>query len=266
MSRKKFNNKKKTSRQHRTREAYNELEFIAELLENPERSDIKNLKGQFESNRRQKSKRPELNPRTVNQEDFIASMEDLDIYITAGVGPAGCGKTFLATMYAIKQLQEEKVDKIIITRPAVSVDEQHGFLPGDIGKKMEPWLMPIMDVFKKFYRKDEIALMMKEETIEIAPLAYMRGRDFGRSIVLADEVQLTTKSQMKMLLTRIGEGSKIIITGDLDQSDRTDDNGLRDFINKLKNNETWGLEVICFGDGDIQRHPVINEVLKLYET
>lgn len=265
MSRKNPNTKRRLNKHHqRLLEASEDFEFFNNLT-NLNRSDLKDFKEEFEKRQKQKEKKVYFSPRSFNQKKFVDSMENPDVYITAGVGPAGCGKTYLATLYAVKQLQENNVDRIIITRPAVSVDEQHGFLPGDVNKKMEPWLLPILDVFKKYFFPYQIEKMMADGVIEIAPLAYMRGRDFGNSIILADEVQLTTKSQMKMLLTRIGEDSKMILTGDLKQSDRTEDNGLKDFIEKMNRYQTWGLQVVDFDTTDIQRHPVIDQVLKMYD-
>lgn len=207
-----------------------------------------------------------LEPRTENQKDFIDSLEDPDIYITAAIGPAGTGKTMLATLYAIKAFKEEKIEKIVITRPAVSVDEQHGFLPGNLNKKMEPWLLPIMDVFKKYYSQTQIRKMTNEGMLEIAPMAYMRGRTFDDAVIIADEMQNSTIDQCKMLLTRIGENSKIVMTGDPRQHDRGfDKNGLHDFAQKVEESDAWGIEIIEFENCDIQRHPVINQVLKLYD-
>ena len=147
----------------------------------------------------------------------------------------------------IKSFMEREVKKIVITRPAVSVDEQHGFLPGDLKEKMAPWTRPIFDIFEKHFSLSQIEMMLSENLIEIAPLAYMRGRTFEDSWIIADEMQNATKSQMKMLLTRIGVNTKMIVTGDLKQHDRGfSENGLSDFIDLVKHYEQEKLNHILF--------------------
>jgi phosphate starvation-inducible PhoH-like protein len=169
-------------------------------------------------------------------------------------------------LYAIKALKEGLIDKIVITRPAVSTDEQHGFLPGSLIDKMAPWVIPIMDVFKEFYHPKQIEKMMEDEQIEIAPLAYMRGRTFKNCIVLGDEMQNATPSQMKMMLTRIGDGSKMIVTGDITQHDRGfTQNGLKDFIERFAKAKSENITLIQFDGADVQRHPIIEEILDMYE-
>ena len=177
-------------------------------------------------------KRVEMIPRNTAQEIYIEAL--LEKRMVFAVGPAGTGKTLLAVLRAIKALREHEVTKIILTRPAVSVDEKHGFLPGDLNAKMEPWTRPIFDVFEEYYGLPETKRMLDEGTIEIAPLGFMRGRTFKNAYVIADEMQNATPDQTKMLLTRIGEGSSMIITGDLRQHDRGfDKNGLKDFLERL---------------------------------
>jgi phosphate starvation-inducible PhoH-like protein len=213
-------------------------------------------------------KRPiTLLPKNLKQEEYIDLLNNPKKLIIFAVGPAGTGKTMLAVMAAIKSLKEGKINKIIITRPAVGVDdEQHGFLPGDLNAKMEPWTRPIMDVIGEYYTTKEIASMLAEQTIEISPLAYMRGRNFKRSFIIFDEAQNATTNQMKMVLTRLSEGSKLIVTGDLNQMDRkfTSDNGLRDFIERLTRTGSQAIAEVSFSRKDVQRHPVVAEVLKLY--
>jgi len=171
----------------------------------------------------------------------------------------------LAVQWAIDQLKYGEADKIIITRPAVSVDEQHGFLPGDLNKKMEPWTRPIFDVFAEYYYAKEIQNMLIEGVIEVSPLAYMRGRTFKNAFIIADEMQNATPNQMKMLLTRIGENSRMVVTGDLRQADRLEDNGLIEFINLLKNTSNLRyVDIVNFGQKDIERHPAVKEILDIY--
>ena len=151
-----------------------------------------------------KYKRVEIMPRNLRQEDYLAHLENPKKDMVFALGPAGTGKTLIATLWAIKQLKSREIERIVITRPAVSVDEQHGFLPGTLEQKMAPWTRPIMDVFREFWDLKQIESMLENEVIEIAPLAYMRGRTFKNCVIIGDELQNSTVSQMKMLLTRIG--------------------------------------------------------------
>lgn len=215
----------------------------------------------------QRNKQVVLLPKTLKQEEYIDLLLDNSKHIVFATGPAGTGKTMLAVMAAIKALKERQVDRIVITRPAVGVDdEEHGFLPGDLNAKMAPWTRPIMDVVQEYYSCKDIAGMLEEQTIEIAPLAYMRGRNFKRSWIVFDEAQNATVNQMKMVLTRLSDRSKLVITGDLNQLDRKyhTDNGLKDFITRLQSAGSGMIATVDFGRRDVQRHPVVSEVLKLY--
>lgn len=214
----------------------------------------------FELNRK---KYVEIIPRNLNQERFLELLEDDDVNICFAVGPAGTGKTYLATLYSIDMLKHNLIDKIVITRPNVPIDNKDiGFLPGDIMEKMAPWTRPIFDIFEEFYSPKQLEHMMEEGLIEICPIAYIRGRTFKNSIVLVDEAQGTTSNSMLSILTRIGEGSKIIITGDTDQSDHDRNNGLSDFLYRYQESEH--IKLIRFQSEDVERHPVIKEVLRLY--
>jgi len=185
--------------------------------------------------------------------------------VVFGIGPAGTGKTLIAVLTAIKFFKEGIVDKIIVTRPAVSVDEDLGFLPGTLEQKMAPWTRPIFDVLREYFTAKEIESMIAEGVIEIAPLAYMRGRTFKKAYIIADEMQNSTANQMKMLLTRLGEGSKMAVTGDLNQADRMSDNGLIDFINQLTRfGNSTHLDYVTFDHQDIERHNAVREVLEVY--
>jgi phosphate starvation-inducible PhoH-like protein len=164
----------------------------------------------------------------------------------------------------IKLYQEGKIDKIIVTRPAVSVDEDLGFLPGTLNEKMAPWTRPIFDVLGEYYQQKDIENMLYEGVIEISPLAYMRGRTFKNAYVIADEMQNATQNQMKMLLTRLGENSKMVVTGDLNQADRLKDNGLVDFIDKIKGHRLSHIDAVYFDSHDIERHDAVKEVLDIY--
>ena len=204
-------------------------------------------------------------PRNRAQENYFLKLQDPNKTMLFAIGPAGTGKTLLATQMAVKLLKDGEIDKIIVTRPAVSVDEQHGFLPGTLEKKMEPWTRPIFDVFSEYYYSKDIQNMLLEGVIEVSPLAYMRGRTFKNAFILADEMQNATPNQMKMLLTRIGENSRMVITGDLRQADRLEDNGLIEFIRLLDSQNGFKhVDIVNFGQKDIERHPAVKEILEIY--
>jgi len=205
-------------------------------------------------------------PRTRNQERLVLALQDADQHIVITAGPAGTGKTYLAMLAAVKAFRAGDVDRIVLTRPAVGVEgEEHGFLPGDLNQKMDPWVRPLTDILREYYRQQDIAAMLEDQTIEIAPLGFMRGRTFKSAYIIADEMQNATPSQCKMLMTRIGEGSKIIITGDIEQADRIKgNNGLADLCQKLSEGGVTGIAVCHLDNKDIQRHRIIDSVLKLY--
>lgn len=221
---------------------------------------------QFDS-LRPKSRTIQLIPKTVNQENYILELMNDNTDIVIASGPAGTGKTYLAMLSAIKALKNGEVEKIILTRPAVGVDdEKHGFLPGDLNQKMEPWTRPLFDVLREYYSAREITHMLEEQIIEIAPLAFCRGRNFKYSYVILDEAQNCTPSQLKMIMTRIGVNSKIIITGDIEQADRRQaENGLLDLKQRLDKRTVPGLSYCEFTVKDVQRHEIIEYVLNLYQ-
>jgi len=212
-------------------------------------------------------KKPQVQiiPRNLAQETYLELLKNPKKYIIFAIGPAGTGKTMLGVQMAIKQLREGVIGKIVITRPAVSVDEEHGFLPGTLNQKMEPWTRPLMDVLREYYRAQDITAMLDDGNLEISPLAYMRGRTFKHSWIIADEMQNATPAQVKMLMTRIGTGSKIVITGDIEQADRQrGDNGLLDLTERLQAQKVQGIAVCPMAQRDIQRHQIITKVLDLY--
>ena len=212
-----------------------------------------------------KYKRVEIMPRNLRQEDYLAHLENSRKDMVFALGPAGTGKTLIATLWAVKQLKSGAVDRLVITRPAVSVDEQHGFLPGTLEQKMDPWIKPVMAVLKEYYSIKQIETMIADEIIQIAPLAYMRGLTFKRSVIIGDELQNTSVSQIKMLLTRFGEGSKMILTGDLNQHDRGyEKNGLADFVERLSASDSSRIALVTFDRTHIERHPVVSEILRIY--
>ena len=205
-------------------------------------------------------------PRTRNQERLVLALQDDSQHIVVTAGPAGTGKTYLAMLAAVKAFRAGDVDRIVLTRPAVGVEgEEHGFLPGDLNQKMDPWVRPLTDILREYYRQQDIAAMLEEQTIEIAPLGFMRGRTFKSAYIIADEMQNATPNQCKMLMTRIGENSKIVITGDIEQADRIKgNNGLADLCQKLSEGGVTGIAVCNLDNKDIQRHRIIDSVLKLY--
>ena len=205
-----------------------------------------------------------IQPKNTKQALYLSILNDLSKNYIFATGPAGTGKTLLAVEKGIEFFQRKLFDRIIITRPAVSVDEEHGFLPGSLEEKMDPWVRPILDVFKEHFSRDHIDYLLKLEKLEIAPLAYMRGRTFKNSWIVADEMQNATISQMKLLLTRLGENSKIVITGDLQQHDQKCLNGLQDFLEQYQNFNSSYISSIMFNKNDIERHPAIKEVLEIY--
>jgi len=210
-------------------------------------------------------KEPVLIPKSRNQETYIDLLKDESKMIVFATGPAGTGKTMLAVQWAIDQLKYGSADKIIITRPAVSVDEEHGFLPGDLNEKMAPWTKPIFDVIAENFNAREIENFIKEGVIETSPLAYMRGRTFKNAVVVADEMQNATPSQMKMLLTRLGTGSKMVVTGDLQQADRPSNNGLLEFLGLYSNFQGHRyVDLVKFDVQDVERHEAVKEILSIY--
>lgn len=205
-------------------------------------------------------------PRNLAQENYLELLKNPRKFIIFAIGPAGTGKTMLGVQMAIKLYKEGVISKIIITRPAVSVDEEHGFLPGDLNAKMAPWTRPIMDVFEEYYHPKEIAEMLEDGAIEISPLAYMRGRTFKNAFVIADEMQNATPSQMKMLLTRLGDGSRMVVTGDLNQADRPRENGLLEFCELYGQGGDYRMLAMAhFGTQHVERHPVVKEILRIYK-
>jgi phosphate starvation-inducible protein PhoH and related proteins len=238
------------SRKHKAKELNNNITYIEPYLQQPN-----------------KKNRVEIIPRNLNQEHYLDLLLDTSKSIIIATGPAGTGKTLLAMQAAIKALKERQITKIVMTRPAVGVEgENHGFLPGTLTEKMQPWTRPLFDVLHEYYTTRDTQSMLENEVIEICPLAFMRGRNFHNSFIILDEAQNATVNQIKMAMTRIGQNSKMVITGDLKQKDRqfTKDDGLGDFLLRLNNNKSELIDSVSFTRGDIERSPVVSEVLKLY--
>ncbi len=202
--------------------------------------------------------------KTVGQKKYVDLMKKNTI--TFGVGPAGTGKTYLAVAIAVNAYKAKQVEKIILTRPAVEAGEKLGFLPGDLQEKVNPYLRPLYDALQEMLGVDSYGKMMERGTIEIAPLAYMRGRTLNNAYVILDEAQNTTREQIKMFLTRLGEGSKMVITGDLTQIDlpKGQTSGLKHAIKILKDIDDIG--IIRLNERDVVRHPLVQKIVKAYET
>lgn len=201
-------------------------------------------------------------PRNISQIRYIEYLYS-KAPVVIGTGPAGTGKTLLACHSGAKALINGNVSKLVLTRPAVSVDEQHGFLPGSMEKKMDPWTRPMFDALHRYISPKQVKELMIQQKIEICPLAYMRGRTFDNAWIIGDEMQNSTPSQMKMLLTRIGTDSKMIVTGDVNQHDRGfENNGLSDLISRIRPSEN--ILHLDFTSDDILRSEVIKEILELY--
>ena len=210
-----------------------------------------------------KLKRKSIIPKTLNQKRYLQNIEKNPI--TFAIGPAGTGKTYLAMAMALKQLLNDSVERIIITRPAVEAGEALGFLPGELQEKILPFLTPIYDALSNMISQESANQLIEKGTIEIAPLAYMRGRTLSNSFVVLDEAQNTTHEQMMMFLTRLGDESRMVITGDITQIDlpKSKQSGLKEaaqILNKIK-----GIELFYFNAEDIVRHPLVQSIINAYE-
>ena len=218
-----------------------------------------------------KSNFPKLyNSKTLGQKIYKSSLYNPNNDLIICNGPAGSGKTSIACDYSIQSIKDKKFDKIIITRPTVTIQENIGYLPGTINEKMYPWTLPIFDVFNEYFTKNEVESMVKDGIIEISPLGFIQGRTFKNSVIVADEMQNSSIEQMYMLLTRIGSNSKMVINGDLNQN--KNENGLNDFINKLKikyadKNDMYNdrIDLVEMNSDDIVRHDIVKKVIELYD-
>jgi phosphate starvation-inducible PhoH-like protein len=206
-------------------------------------------------------------PRNESQNKFLNYLKNPEYKIIIASGPAGTGKTLFGIEQGVRNYITGNYEKLIFTRPVVSVDEDLGYLPGTIEDKMAPWIRPIYDILYNFMSPKEVENLLVEKIIEISPLGFMRGRTFKNCWIVADEMQNSTVSQMKMLLTRIGENSRLVITGDCEQHDRKYEiNGLEDFLDKIKGRRSASISSVEFDKSDIERENVVKEVLEIYET
>jgi len=202
-------------------------------------------------------------PKTYGQKQYVSALMNHDIVF--GVGPAGTGKTYLAVVYAVSLLKKNEIRRIVLTRPAVEAGESLGFLPGDLKEKVDPYLRPLYDALYEMLGEETTTKMIEKGTIEIAPLAYMRGRTLNGAFIILDEAQNTTKSQMKMFLTRLGFNSKMVITGDISQIDLPSgkQSGLVEAIKIL--NDIDAIKVCRFTTEDVVRHPLVSKIIRAYE-
>lgn len=222
---------------------------------------------QFYSNKEKKNINDKFSkPRNYPQKKLLNYLKSPSYRIIVASGPAGTGKTLFSVEEGLKKFIEGKVEKIVFTRPSVSVDEKLGFLPGTLEDKMAPWVRPIFDIIHNFITPKNLEKLIEDKIFEICPLGYMRGRTFKNCWIVADEMQNSTIAQMKMLLTRIGENSKLVITGDLEQNDLFGKNGLDDFLDKIRGRRSNSINSVEFKDQDIEREEVVKEVLDIYKT
>ena len=210
------------------------------------------------------TKRGQVRGRGENQQQYLRSIVDHDV--SFGIGPAGTGKTYLAVASAVEALERDQVRRIILTRPAVESGERLGFLPGDLAQKIDPYLRPLYDALYEMMGFEKVARLMERNVIEVAPLAYMRGRSLNESFIILDEAQNTTVEQMKMFLTRIGFGSKVVVTGDVTQIDlpRGQLSGLRQVVDILK--DVDGLGFSFFNPKDVVRHLLVKRIVEAYDA
>jgi len=262
--------KKRTRKPRKQNEKEIMSEYYAEFEREQEKSALKQRKlyenFQYLSQTERNSFDAKFTkPKNDNQEEYVRLLKQKAKKIVVATGPAGTGKTLFATEYGVKYFLTGTYEKLIFTRPSVSVDEELGFLPGTLEEKMAPWVRPIYDVLYNFITPKEVSALMEDKIIEIAPLGYMRGRTFKNCWVVADEMQNSTVSQMKMLMTRLGENSRLVITGDLEQYDRINElNGLEDFLSKFRGRRSSSISSFEFQRSDIQRENVVKEVLDIY--
>ncbi|WP_348827709.1 PhoH family protein [Halomonas sp. RT37] len=204
-----------------------------------------------------------IKPRGLNQQGYVTSIRNHDINF--GIGPAGTGKTYLAVAAAVEALNQQQVRRILLVRPAVEAGEKLGFLPGDLAQKIDPYLRPLYDALYEMIGFEQVAKLIERQVIEIAPLAYMRGRTLNNAFIILDESQNTTREQMKMFLTRIGFGSTAVITGDVTQVDlpKGQSSGLIQVLDVLK--DTAGIGVTHFAAKDVVRHPLVQRIIEAYD-
>ncbi len=205
-----------------------------------------------------------IKPRTAGQAEYVDAIRSHDL--TFCIGPAGCGKTYLAVATAVEALKSKQIRKLVLVRPAVEAGESLGYLPGDLQEKLNPYLRPLLDAINEMVDFDQVKYLMEQDVIEVIPLAYMRGRTLNQAFVILDEAQNATVAQMKMFLTRMGEGSKVVVSGDITQVDLPSGvtSGLRDAAQRLKGIE--GIAMVRLNETDIVRHPLVRRIVAAYDN
>ncbi len=238
----------------------NDIDYAVRVLSANHRANLKDI---FLDTVYITSKKSPVTPKSQNQKEYIEAIRKFDIVF--GIGPAGTGKTYLAMAMAVSALTKGLVSRIILTRPAVEAGEELGFLPGDLAEKVDPYLRPLYDALHDMMRFEKVASLMQQGAIEVAPIAFMRGRTLNDSFVILDEAQNTTSEQMKMFLTRIGFNSKAVITGDITQIDLPPErmSGLIETKNILQGIK--GIKFVFFTKADVVRHKLVQEIIKAYE-
>jgi len=238
----------------------NDIDYAVSVLSGDDRLKLKDI---FLDTVYITSKKSSITPKSRAQKEYIDAMRQFDIVF--GIGPAGTGKTYLAMAMAVAALSKGLVSRIILTRPAVEAGEALGFLPGDLAEKVDPYLRPLYDALHDMMRFEKISNLMQKGVIEVAPIAFMRGRTLNDSFIILDEAQNTTSEQMKMFLTRIGFSSKAVITGDITQIDLPVEkpSGLIEAKNILQ--EIDGIKLVFFSKRDVVRHKLVQDIIKAYE-
>jgi phosphate starvation-inducible protein PhoH and related proteins len=238
----------------------NDIEYAARMLSSNDRLNLKDI---FLDTVYITAKKSVVTPKTPSQKDYIEAIRTHDIVF--GIGPAGTGKTYLAMAMAVAAFTKGQVSRIILTRPAVEAGETLGFLPGDLAEKVDPYLRPLYDALHDMMRFEKVSALMEKGAIEVAPIAFMRGRTLNDSFIILDEAQNTTSEQMKMFLTRIGFNSKAVITGDITQIDLPPErtSGLIETKNILQDIE--GIRFVFFSKQDVVRHRLVQEIIRAYE-
>ncbi len=236
-----------------------QLNMVIDLAKSGRDFDIDDLMSTIAITQRGKI----IRPKSFGQKEYVDAIKKNNVVF--GVGPAGTGKTYLAVALAVYALKNHDIDRIILTRPAVEAGEKLGFLPGDLQEKVDPYLRPLFDALQEMMGEDAYQRQIEKGAIEIAPLAYMRGRTLSNSFIILDEAQNTTREQMKMFLTRMGENSRIVVTGDVTQIDlpHHQQSGMKDALEVLK--DVDGIKIVKLSDKDVVRHELVTKIIKAYE-
>ena len=260
------NKKQKKNKKQYQKDIELEIEFFNNNKNNDNILDFKNIE-YYSTNDKNTFENKFSRPRNSSQYKLLTCLKKKEYKIVIASGPAGTGKTLFGVEQGIRNYILGNYEKLIFTRPTVTVDEDLGYLPGTLEEKLNPYIRPIFDILYNFITPKEVENLLSEKVIEIIPLGFLRGRTFKNCWIIADEMQNSTISQMKMLLTRLGENSRLVITGDLEQNDLHGViNGLEDFLNKIKGRRSDSISSIEFDKSQVEREDIVKEVLEIYET